>query len=235
MLESVKSCWASLWTGSAIGYRTQHGIRPDDISLAVVVQMLVLAEASGVMFTANPANGCRDQIMISAAWGLGEAIVGGLVTPDPHGIYGWGSITEQFPEPLTPLFASLGGPIIDQETRRVFSDYMGVKKWKGRMFKTINDYGYLNMNFGRWLMIRMLLGSVLMIKLLSQAAPARRPRPLHRRAAGLSGPPAGGLPVGRAVGWRSPVDPPGGLALHRAPDRGHPGGLFQRGHVHSGL
>ncbi len=82
LLESVKSCWASLWTVRAISYRAQHGIRSEELSLAVVVQRLVRAGASGVMFTANPANGRRDQVMITAAWGLGEAIVGGLVTPD---------------------------------------------------------------------------------------------------------------------------------------------------------
>ncbi len=82
VLEAVRRCWASLWTARAIGYRAQHDIPSDTISLAVVVQELVMAEASGVMFTANPANGRRDQTMITAAWGLGEAIVGGLVTPD---------------------------------------------------------------------------------------------------------------------------------------------------------
>ena len=57
------------------GMNTAHEV-------AVVVQRLVDAESSGVMFTANPVSGQRDQIMISASWGLGEAIVGGLVTPD---------------------------------------------------------------------------------------------------------------------------------------------------------
>ena len=52
------------------------------MALAVVVQVLVPAEAAGVMFTANPVNGRRDEVVINAAWGLGEAIVGGLVTPD---------------------------------------------------------------------------------------------------------------------------------------------------------
>jgi pyruvate,water dikinase len=52
------------------------------LSLAVVVQLLVPAEAAGILFTANPVSGQRDQAMISAAWGLGEAVVGGLVTPD---------------------------------------------------------------------------------------------------------------------------------------------------------
>jgi pyruvate,water dikinase len=82
VLEAVKRCWASLWTARAIGYRARQGIGPEGLSLAVVVQLLVPAEAAGILFTANPVTGRRDQAMISAAWGLGEAVVGGLVTPD---------------------------------------------------------------------------------------------------------------------------------------------------------
>jgi phosphohistidine swiveling domain-containing protein len=82
VLAAVKRCWASLWTARAIGYRMRQGIGPDGLSLAVVVQALVPAEAAGILFTANPVTGRRDQAMISAAWGLGEAVVGGLVTPD---------------------------------------------------------------------------------------------------------------------------------------------------------
>src|SRR5207253_3127864 len=82
VLEAVKRCWASLWTARAIGYRAHHSIAQEDVSLAVVVQQLVTAEAAGILFTANPLTGARDQVMINAAWGLGEAIVGGQVTPD---------------------------------------------------------------------------------------------------------------------------------------------------------
>jgi pyruvate,water dikinase len=82
VLQAVKRCWSSLWTARAIGYRARQGIGASGLSLAVVVQALVPAEAAGILFTANPVNGRRDQAMISAAWGLGEAIVGGLVTPD---------------------------------------------------------------------------------------------------------------------------------------------------------
>ncbi len=82
VLDAVQRCWASLWTARAIGYRMQHGIDQETVSLAVVVQQLVPAEAAGVMFTANPFTGRRDQVMISAAWGLGESVVGGTVTPD---------------------------------------------------------------------------------------------------------------------------------------------------------
>ncbi len=82
VLDAVKRCWASLWTARAIGYRAQHNIAPADVSLAVVVQELVPADAAGILFTANPLTGARDQEMINAAWGLGEAIVSGQVTPD---------------------------------------------------------------------------------------------------------------------------------------------------------
>jgi phosphohistidine swiveling domain-containing protein len=82
VLKAVKRCWASLWTARAIGYRARHDIGPEGLSLAVVVQTLVPAETAGILFTANPVTGRRDQAMISAAWGLGEAVVGGLVTPD---------------------------------------------------------------------------------------------------------------------------------------------------------
>ncbi len=82
VLDAVKRCWASLWTARAIGYRAKNNIPPEDVALAVVVQQLVPADVAGILFTANPMTGERDKILINAAWGLGEAIVGGHVTPD---------------------------------------------------------------------------------------------------------------------------------------------------------
>ncbi|BAS07674.1 probable phosphoenolpyruvate synthase [Arthrobacter sp. Hiyo4] len=82
LAAAVIDCWASLWTARAMVYRTREGIGPGSVRLAVVVQRMVEAEAAGVMFTANPANGRRDQIAISAAWGLGESVVSGTVTTD---------------------------------------------------------------------------------------------------------------------------------------------------------
>jgi pyruvate,water dikinase len=84
LFKAVRQCWASLWTAHAIGYRARLGIHPEDVALAVVVQKLVPADVAGVLFTANPITGSRDQIVINAAWGLGEAIVGGKVTPDMY-------------------------------------------------------------------------------------------------------------------------------------------------------
>jgi phosphoenolpyruvate synthase/pyruvate phosphate dikinase len=82
VLEATKKCWASLWTARAIGYRARQGIGAEGVALAVVVQELVFADAAGIMFTANPINGKHDEVVINAAWGLGEAVVGGVVTPD---------------------------------------------------------------------------------------------------------------------------------------------------------
>ncbi|MBV9314520.1 MAG: hypothetical protein JO100_12495 [Pseudonocardia sp.] len=82
LLTAVKDCWASLWTVRAMAYRARQGIDPRQVSLAVVVQTMVEADSAGVMFTANPANGRRDQVVISATWGLGESVVSGAVTTD---------------------------------------------------------------------------------------------------------------------------------------------------------
>ncbi len=82
LLEAVKKCWASLWTARAIAYRIKNNIDQNTVALAVVVQEMVNAEAAGILFTANPISGRRDEMVINAAWGLGEAIVGGLVSPD---------------------------------------------------------------------------------------------------------------------------------------------------------
>jgi rifampicin phosphotransferase len=82
VIDAVRRCWASLWSARAIGYRARRGIPPDDVSIAVVVQRLVPAEAAGVMFTIDPVDGARDKIVVSANWGLGESVVSGDVTPD---------------------------------------------------------------------------------------------------------------------------------------------------------
>ena len=81
VLDAAKRCWASLWSARAIGYRARRGAGPGEVSIAVVVQQLVLAEAAGVMFTIDPVDGARE-VVISANWGLGESVVAGEVTPD---------------------------------------------------------------------------------------------------------------------------------------------------------
>ena len=82
LVEAVQGCWASLQNPRAVAYRERQGIDAASVSMAVVVQTMVEADAAGVMFTANPANGRREQAVISAAWGLGEAVVSGAVDTD---------------------------------------------------------------------------------------------------------------------------------------------------------
>jgi len=261
LLNAIKECWASLWTARAIGYRARQGIAPDSVALAVVVQRLVPADVAGVMFTANPLNGRRNQIVINATWGLGESLVSGRVTPDSftiekdtheiversiatkhvltarteqgieerpvpkaqrsrptlsdaqvvelvelgkriESLYGmpmdiewtltlpsldgrgargeglfavvqarpittlpeplpeppahWpvpdpkaltyrGSIVELLPDPLTPLFATLGVRIINTGTLRLFSEIVGRNTLGNEIFITINGYAYYHM------------------------------------------------------------------------------------------
>ncbi len=83
VVEKVKKCWSSLYTPRAIYYRVQKGFRHEDVSIAVVVQKMVNSEKSGVMFTSHPVTGDKIAI-VEAVWGLGEAIVSGMVTPDHY-------------------------------------------------------------------------------------------------------------------------------------------------------
>ena len=82
LLEAVRACWMSLWSERAILYRARQKIDQTTVKLAVVVQKMIPADVAGVMFTANPISGARDELIIDANPGLGEAVVSGLVTPD---------------------------------------------------------------------------------------------------------------------------------------------------------
>lgn len=79
---AVKQCWASLWSDRAVTYRRLGGLATDEAAIAVVVQRLVHSDVSFVAFTADPLGDRPGHLMIEAAWGLGEAVVSGLVVPD---------------------------------------------------------------------------------------------------------------------------------------------------------
>lgn len=82
LLDAVLACWVSLWSERAVLYRARQNVNQATVKLAVVVQRMVAADFAGVLFTANPVNGERNELVIDASPGLGEAVVGGLVTPD---------------------------------------------------------------------------------------------------------------------------------------------------------
>lgn len=81
LLNYVRKCWASLFEARAIFYREENNFDHSKVYIAVVVQEMVEAEKAGVMFTVHPSTG-EEKILIEAAWGLGEAVVSGTVTPD---------------------------------------------------------------------------------------------------------------------------------------------------------
>ena len=80
--EAVVLCFASAFTARALDYRLHVGLPVDHIGLAILVQAQILADCAGVVFSANPVNGRRDEIVINVSYGLGESIVGGTTTPD---------------------------------------------------------------------------------------------------------------------------------------------------------
>ena len=84
LLENVKKCWSSLFTPRAIFYRHEKKLLKTKVSVAVVVQKMVESEISGIAFTVHPVTKDKNQIIIEAGWGLGEAIVSGQITPDSY-------------------------------------------------------------------------------------------------------------------------------------------------------
>lgn len=84
VVEAVQRCWASLFEPRAIFYREQAGWGHLDVDLAVPVQQMIQSESSGVMFTVDPITNDHNRVVIEAAFGLGEAVVGGLVSPDHY-------------------------------------------------------------------------------------------------------------------------------------------------------
>lgn len=84
VVEKVQECWSSLYTPRAIFYREKKGFKHEDVSIAVVVQRMINADKSGVMFTVHPATGEKNKLIIEAGWGLGEGVVSGAVTPDHY-------------------------------------------------------------------------------------------------------------------------------------------------------
>lgn len=84
VVRAVQNCWASLYGAHAVHYRVTAGFGQSAVRMAVVVQHMVQADRSGVMFTLNPVTNDNTQVLIEAVYGLGEACVSGIVTPDMY-------------------------------------------------------------------------------------------------------------------------------------------------------
>lgn len=83
VFEAVRKCWASLYGARAIFYRVEQGFDHEKVNLSAIVQKMVDSEKSGVMFSSQPSTG-EPQVVIEAAWGLGESVVSGSVSPDNY-------------------------------------------------------------------------------------------------------------------------------------------------------
>lgn len=111
LLEKVKLCWSSLFTPRAIFYRFKQGFQDQHISVAVVVQKMVASEISGIGFSVHPVTEDRNQLIIEAGFGLGEAIVSGSITPDNYVVEKdkWEILDSYISEQTQGLFRIDGG------------------------------------------------------------------------------------------------------------------------------
>lgn len=124
LIKHIRKCWASLWTARAIYYREKQRFDHFDVAISVVVQKMVNSEKSGVMFTANPISQDMNEMMINASYGLGEAVVSGMVTPDEY------IINKQTKETIDKTISEKNTMVIKEEdgigTRLVqVSEYLG--------------------------------------------------------------------------------------------------------------
>jgi pyruvate,water dikinase len=84
VLDAIARCWASLNSERAVAYRRQQGVDESGLAMAVVIQQMVPAEVSGVLFTRDPLDPEGRRMLVEASWGLGESVVSGRVTPDRY-------------------------------------------------------------------------------------------------------------------------------------------------------
>jgi pyruvate, water dikinase len=112
VLERIRECWASFFSERALFYREQKGTL-DDLGMAVVVQRMVDAEVAGVLFTNDPVQRRRDRMVVEAVFGLGEACVSGLVTPDHYVLARDGTVKKErlSVQPLAVVSGPEGGTI----------------------------------------------------------------------------------------------------------------------------
>ncbi len=109
ILQHVRKCWASLFTERAVIYRMQHGFDHRKVYLSVVVQQMVFPQVSGILFTADPVNGNRKVVSVDASFGLGEALVAGLVNTDLYKVRDGQLIDKKIANKQLAIYALPGG------------------------------------------------------------------------------------------------------------------------------
>ncbi|MGF9714652.1 phosphoenolpyruvate synthase [Paenibacillus naphthalenovorans] len=114
LLNAVQNCWASLFTDRAISYRAKNGFNHRSVFISVVVQHMIFPEVSGIMFTADPVTGHRGTVSIDASFGLGEALVSGLVTADLYQVRAGEIVKKQVSKKETAIYAVPEGGTVAQ-------------------------------------------------------------------------------------------------------------------------
>ncbi len=114
LLGAVRDCWASLFTDRAISYRARNGFGHRSVFLSVVVQEMVFPEVSGIMFTADPVTGRRKTITIDAGFGLGEALVAGLVTADLYKVRSGAIISKRISKKTMAIYPAPDGGTVKE-------------------------------------------------------------------------------------------------------------------------
>jgi pyruvate,water dikinase len=115
ILKHISKCWASLFTERAITYRLQNGFDHRKVYLAVVVQRMVFPRAAGILFTADPVTSHRKVVSIDASFGLGEALVAGLVNADNYKVRNGAIIDKQISTKKLAIYALKDGGTKEQE------------------------------------------------------------------------------------------------------------------------
>lgn len=116
IVQHISKCWASLFTDRAVIYRIQNGFDHRHIYLSVIIQKMVFPQASGILFTADPMSGNRKQLSIDASFGLGEALVSGLVSADNYKVQGGEIVDKRIAAKTLAIYGQKEG---GTETRQI--------------------------------------------------------------------------------------------------------------------
>ncbi len=114
ILQHISRCWASLFTERAVTYRLRNGFDHEKVDMAVVVQRMVVPAAAGILFTADPVTGNRKVATVDAGFGLGEALVSGLVNPDVYQVRDGEIVTRAIAAKKRAIRAAPGGGTREQ-------------------------------------------------------------------------------------------------------------------------
>ncbi|HEY7021522.1 MAG TPA: rifamycin-inactivating phosphotransferase [Ktedonobacterales bacterium] len=114
VLQHVSRCWASLFTERAVTYRLRSGLDQRKVQMAVVVQRMVFSQAAGILFTADPVTGNRKVASVEASFGLGEALVSGLVNADVYKVRDGEVVAKTIAAKKLAIYAALAGGTQEQ-------------------------------------------------------------------------------------------------------------------------